>query len=80
MHDAQGILCTFKGVNISLYPAVVCMHAIIQQQAVLGRVILISPLGVRRYRLPQLNHYKDSSGAPHVENSKLSLDIHDALR
>lgn len=67
MHDSQGIISAFKFVNISLYPAVMCMHAITQLQAVLGRVMLVSPLGLRPYRFPQLNHYRDSSGAPMVK-------------
>lgn len=70
VHDAQRVLCTFKGVNIWVAPGVVCMRAITQLQVFLGRVVLVSSPGVRLYCRGQLNHYKASFWSLHVENGK----------
>ena len=60
-------------------PGVVYMCAIIQLQAFLGSIVLVSSPGVRPYCLAQLNHYKASSRASMLKKVKLSLVIHDMM-
>lgn len=69
LHDVQGILCTFKGVNISVSPVVVCMHAITQLQAVLGRVMLCQSMRGETFPLGIAKPLHGLLRTPHVENA-----------